>query len=476
MRVSTFVKSNLKTLLLLLCILSTASPINADVTYDPVIIDSVIYIIPSDVDWSSGLSGRYRSYAAAMGVVDGFIGHAEIQSSVTFTGNDGRKVTMTVESIGYTALYDGWNEGIEGKPGFVNCPGLTSFSIPNTVTSIYGFFDCPGLTSIHIPSQVRILGNTDSDPWGFFISQRPFQGCINIERITVDDDNPNFDSRDDCNAIIQTWSNELIVGCKNTIIPSTVESISIDAFSSSLWPSAELHTCGIKEIHIPKNMTTIEKTACEAVWVASGYGYNLFRFCDSLSVITVDRDNPVYDSRDNCNALIETETNTLIAGCNNTIIPNTIKRINTGAFLGSGIRSIIIPESVTSIGINVFGLCDNLESITCKGITPPEADGGLFSCTFDDSYYESVTLYVPQSAINNYREDEEWGKFHHIKSINNGSVCDVNGDGEVNIADLNNVIHIICTGYAYLINYDVNGDGEVNIGDANTIIDFILHY
>ena len=55
-----------------------------------------------------------------------------------------------------------------------------------------------------------------------------------------------------------------------------------------------------------------------------------------------------------------------------------------------------------------------------------------------------------------------------------GSVCDVNGDGEVNISDLNEIIHIICTGYAVLTIYDVNGDGEVNIGDANTIIDFIL--
>ena len=116
-------------------------------------------------------------------------------------------------------------------------------------------------------------------------------------------------------------------------------------------------------------------------------------------------------------------------------------------------------------------------------MTPPEAEllFGHYENLMEyhdeiPDYYDCVTLYVPQSAIAAYRNHEEWGKFHHIKSINNGSVCDVNGDGEVNIADLNNVIHIICTGYAYLINYDVNGDGEVNIGDANTIIDIILHY
>lgn len=425
-----------------------------------------------------------------MGVVDGFTGHAIIQSYVTFTGSDGRLITMTVESIGtqpeaLDEYFDEFNYG-SGAFGFVGETGLTGVTIPETVTTITGFFDCPGLTSIHIPKSVMSLGSTYVDGIGIFEYSRPFQGCSNLERITVDEENPNYDSRGDCNAIIQTWSNELLVGCKNTVIPDGVESISIDAFASASLAQTgcgEFESlCRIKEIHIPSSMTYIEEST--SIYDSRMFtGLNPFRFCNSLSVITVDNGNPVYDSRDNCNALIETETNTLLAGCNNTSIPKTISKINNAAFEGSGITSIVIPSSVTEIGARAFYYCNSLKSITCERMTPPEAEllFGHYENLMEyhdeiPDYYDCVTLYVPQSAIAAYRNHEEWGKFHHIKSINNGSVCDVNGDGEVNIADLNNVIHIICTGYAYLINYDVNGDGEVNIGDANTIIDIILHY
>ncbi|MBQ6209968.1 MAG: leucine-rich repeat protein, partial [Prevotella sp.] len=73
----------------------------------------------------------------------------------------------------------------------------------------------------------------------------------------------------------------------------------------------------------------------------------------------------MYDSRNNCNAIIETSTNTLISGCKNTSIPNSVTTIGDGAFHGcSGLTSITIPNSVTTIGDGAFHGCSGLTSIT----------------------------------------------------------------------------------------------------------------
>jgi hypothetical protein len=92
-----------------------------------------------------------------------------------------------------------------------------------------------------------------------------------------------------------------------------------------------------------------------------------FRGCSGLESIIVDSENKVYDSRNNCNAIIETSTNTLILGCKNTIIPQSVTSIGDYAFFGcSGLTSITIPSSVISIGIQAFWFCNNLTSVIIK--------------------------------------------------------------------------------------------------------------
>ena len=77
--------------------------------------------------------------------------------------------------------------------------------------------------------------------------------------------------------------------------------------------------------------------------------------------MVVDSENPNYDSRNDCNAIIETATNELAFGCKNTVIPNTVTSIGKNAFKGiTGMTSIEIPESVVSIGDNAFALCFDL--------------------------------------------------------------------------------------------------------------------
>ena len=123
-------------------------------------------------------------------------------------------------------------------------------------------------------------------------------------------------------------------------IPNSVTYIGRDAFRGCCLPS----------ITIPNSVTYI--------------GSEAFAFC-SLTSIQVEKGNSVFDSRNNCNAIIETEYNTLITGCKNTVIPNSVTGIGSSAFMGcTGLNSITIPNSVTWIGRSAFYDCTGLNSIT----------------------------------------------------------------------------------------------------------------
>ena len=241
-----------------------------------------------------------------------------------------------------------------GNWAFARCSGLNEFTIPEGVNSIgyRAFLGCTGLTSIHIPASVNSIGASI------------FSYCPGITRITVDDANPVYDSREGCNAIIESSSNKLIAGCQNTVIPNTIETIGVRAFEfcqnltsitipssvTSIEKSAFWGCSGLTEIFIPSTVTSID-------W-SSFAGYS------GLTSLTVQDGNPVYDSREGCNAIIVTETNTLLTGCQTTVVPNTVKTIGKYSFeLCTGLTEIDIPESVTAIDSLAFFWCTNLKSI-----------------------------------------------------------------------------------------------------------------
>lgn len=227
-------------------------------------------------------------------------------------------VTIPETASGYSVTTIGWY-------AFAGCKALTSVVIPNSVTSIgtYSFNGCNSLITLTIPKNVNIIG------------RRAFLDCVSLSSITVEAGNTVYDSRDNCNAIIKTDTNELIVGSNNTIIPNGVVSIAEYAFKGRM---------GLKTLFLPASLTSIAETA--------------FRNCGGLSAITVDPDNNKYDSRDDCNAVIEKTKSELIIGCENTVIPNNIASIGDHAFSGcSGLVSVIIPSSVTSIGNYAFYYC-----------------------------------------------------------------------------------------------------------------------
>ncbi len=133
-------------------------------------------------------------------------------------------------------------------------------------------------------------------------------------------------------------------------------------------------------------------------------GYNPFPLCNSLTSIIVEQDNPVYDSREGCNAIIETSSNTLIGGCKNTIIPSSVSAIGLTAFYGlSSLTYITIPNSVTKIEEMAFMLCSSLARIDIEATIPPT----IFNNTFL-SCNSNLKIYVPAASLEAYKATDYW--------------------------------------------------------------------
>ena len=362
------------------------------------------------------------------------------------------EIPSTITEIGSFALYDlgtlFWNSNTP-PPSEVyyhsliigdsvtsinwNMPGmLKKLHIPSSVKSIRRqtalSLDCieelywntnVSLNTINgwnhpIPSTLKSVVFGDSvefiDPSVFFYFQQydkeiTGSSCFYLESITVEPGNPYYDSRGNCNAIIESVTrtvncegvdyncikDRLILGCMNTVIPDNVSSIGDMAFHSAVGlksinlPSTlnsigeyAFYCCGLSSLNIPSNVTSIGKCA--------------FSDCVSIETITVDSNNQVYDSRDNCNAIIETSSGKLILTCKSTKIPDNITSIGSYAFAcRDDLTSITIPSSVTTIGDHAFKDCFSLESVYIPSGVQRIEEGTFQTCI------RLTSLVIPES-------------------------------------------------------------------------------
>lgn len=244
-----------------------------------------------------------------------------------------------------------------------------SYTIPNSVTNIgeYAFCDCSDLTSVSIPNSVKSIGD------------RAFGGCEKLNSLKI---------------------------------PNSVTNIGEWAFTSCKKLNA---------LTIPNSVTSIGESA--------------FCYCSGLTSIIVEKGNSQYDSRDNCSAIIETNTNTLIQGCNNTTIPNSVTSIAKHAFCGcSRLSSIIIPNSVRSIGEDAFSSCSGLTSITISNTVKSIEDRTFYGC----EKLHSITIpnsvkYIAFSAFRDCSGLTSIIISNSIKSIGEWAFTECNNLNEITV-------------------------------------------
>ena len=268
-------------------------------------------------------------------------GAVNIPESVTYGG-----VTYKVTSIS-NSTFGGNSE-------------LTSVTIPNTVVSIglQAFISCTGLKSLTIPASVSSVGSG------------AFESCSNLTSFVVDKDNKFFDSRDNCNALINTRANELVAGFNITVIPNTVTKIGANAFQGS----------EITSIVIPNSVTSIAPQA--------------FYGCLKLKTVTLSDK-------------LKTIGHDAFAGCESLEsinLPFTLTKIDEYAFEGcKSLKEITLPAKLQFINEGAFKGCSSLTSVTNLATTPLSI------------YYRTFTtfgnLIVPEGSEEAYRNTPIWKDF-----------------------------------------------------------------
>ena len=343
-----------------------------------------------------------------------------------------------------TVTYNGKTFNVVGisEQAFMNCHSLTSVSIPNTIKHIgnSAFYYCNSLTSVTIPNSVETLGS-----YAFFL-------CENLATVKIG--NGLSDIREytffKCYALsnltignsVKTIGSLAFYSCRSldhVNIPNSVESIASEAFESCT---------GLNKLTLGNSLKSI--------------GTGAFQNCTSLTNINFPHSLIVIGS----NAFSETSITSVV-------LPNSLKEIWDNAFSEcTSLTTLSIPANIREVRCYSFLDCVNLETIRSYVVDP------------DDAYFETYcfmgvpkstcVVYVPKGSLAAYQNHHIWREFTHIVEMPDGLKGDVNGDGEVTVADVNAVINIILGGNGNTVAADVNGDHEISIADVNIIINIIL--
>ena len=177
----------------------------------------------------------------------------------------------------------------------------------------------------------------------------------------------------------------------NVSVKNIVKSVKISYGITKLQEYLLMYFENVVDVYIPSSVVSIENgafygcsnlTSITVPYSVTNIEGVTFAGCSKLTNIIVDSKNPIYDSRNNCNAIIETDCNELIDGCKNTIIPDTVTSIGGGAFTGcTELTNITIPDTVTNIGNYAFNDCKSLTSITISNKVTDIGIGMFLYCT-----------------------------------------------------------------------------------------------
>ncbi len=280
------------------------------------------------------------------------------------------------DCTGLTNVIIGDEVAAIGYYAFTNCSKLTSISIPNSVTSIEGyvFEGCSKLTNVTIGDRLTSIG------------EEAF-ACTPLTSITVSDKNPKYHSTGNC--LIETATKTLILGCKNSTIPS-------DGSVTHIGNGAFGNCAGLTSISIPNNVISI--------------GDYAFYGCADLTNITIP------DSV----TLIGESAFSYCRELTGIIIPNNVISIGNDAFSGcSKLTSISLGSGITSIGSFAFSSCSKLTSISIPDSVTSIGDCAFLNCSAltNVTIGGKVTLigekaFSDCSALTSFTVSDENSKYH----------------------------------------------------------------
>ena len=372
------------------------------------VIDGIRYLLESDTKTATLLpkrEGKYSGYIIIPEKVKGNDGVEYIVASLgasCFFGCDGLTsitIPSSVTSLGNECF--SFCDGLTsitipssvtslGKFCFSNCRNLTSITIPSSVTSLGGacFYGCRGLTSITIPSSVTSLGD------------ECFNGCTRLTSITIPSSVTSLG--DDCFMCCS--------GLTSITIPSSVTSLGGSCF----------YDCdGLKSITIPSSVTSLGGSCfygCRGLTSitipssVTSLGDYCFYGCSGLTSITIPSSVPslgdycFYGCRGLTSITIPSSVTSLgdycfygCSGLTSITIPSSVPSLGKNCFKGcSGLISITIPSSVTSLGENCFSDCSGLETIYFKGKVPKNTSQSKIPTT--------TIIKVPTEYLQDYKD------------------------------------------------------------------------
>lgn len=290
---------------------------------------------------------------------------------------------------------------------------------------------CKDLYTVSIPKTIESIGDYC------------FSGCNSLVSLLVDNDNKVFDSRDSCNAIIESKSNKLVYGGCNTIIPNSVVSIGNFAFddlnitqivipnsisSIGMWAFTN---CKFTTLEIPNSVKEIGEGAfggcSELISVVLPDSLSIiephtFDHCLSLTDISLPESITTieYSAFANCKSLSEIELPKFLkrigneafqeSGLKNIVVPDFVTTIGQSAFFYcESLESVVLPNSLLEIGYYIVGLCPKLKTVISKIRNPFDISSSVFDGIISDS-----ELIVPFGSLYKYKVCDGWDKFSKI--------------------------------------------------------------
>lgn len=347
-------------------------------------------------NYTSTNPAPWKQYANQIKRIDIGAGCTSI-GKYAFTSTDILTATIpsSVKKIGDNAFFLCWYlssiqlpESLEtiGDSSFNDCSDLTAVVFPNTLKSIgrNAFESCGKLTTITIPASVTSIG------------EGAFSECKALVSLNVVPENTMYDSRNNCNAIIETSTGKIVAGCKNTVIPETVTAIGYAAFEGCV---------GLMSITIPESVTAIGEYA--------------FRYCSNLRSIAIP-DAVLYIQHGafwGCKKLSQVK------------LPKSVQIIWDYAFWDClNLSTIVLPSSLVVIDDLAFKGCTGLTSIYCLATTPPSCDDNTF-----ENVNMSIPVYVPEGCIGKYRIAYVWKDFNNYYEVPEGFGVDENDDVKASV-------------------------------------------